>query len=764
MDIGYAVDSWRFWEKQSYFSLGIMVGLAGPIVDAVQTGVTLVSAARKTDDARVQGLAVLAGGLYGYNMYNKYNTYKNYNNSNKANASAGDADTSGTPGDAGSANPSVTSTGDVGTAGQAAEGAGNAAKKNQNSYLSLTISIVGSGSTTETITNSDTVVGSSIAAGGNIDITATDGDITVRGSDITAIGDVVLSALKGDILLAAAANTYRQRSSSFGIGGSAGIVIGLGDSDSDGYGYSFSGVGSRGNSSGNGIFWNNTYVSAGGVLTLESGGDTTLLGATAAGDRVIASVVGDLNIISLQNTDTYNESELSHSGWGGSGGGSFTTKDLEISSDYRSVTEQSAIRAGDGGFQVEVGGNTDLQGGAITSTQAAVDSGVNSFTTASLTMSDINNYTHYRGRGIAVTIGDGRSGVGLATKEGDASSVTRAGISDIAGNSGARTGDPETGIDPIFDLEQFRDDLGAGLTASLIFNQQARQAVNNQAYERYKELAERMKKAEAAKDDEEKARIRDEIYQLRREVQWTNAIIGVMSGYADVAVTLGLVSEVGELLTRDQIKSSLKFIGLRVAETGEIISNATKDSAGGWLGYLIGLGGGRIDLINWCDKDRCIPSDEPTSAYADDPEKGRIYYKVDDGGYVIFNPGLNQDGSTRNVAEFLASLNPEEKDKMISTLGGSQPGPGQISLFGLAAISYERGDFWDHLVEAYAGAHDWLNSFIWYDTFGNARHLAGTWEGRVGTLMNWTNVLLATPFAAANLFHSNVWNTLGTGK
>ncbi|WP_155834240.1 hypothetical protein [Halotalea alkalilenta] len=41
--------------------------------------------------------------------------------------------------------------------------------------------------------------------------------------------------------------------------------------------------------------------------------------------------------------------------------------------DYASVVEQSGIRAGDGGFDLDVQGNTDLKGAVIASTQAAID-------------------------------------------------------------------------------------------------------------------------------------------------------------------------------------------------------------------------------------------------------------------------------------------------------------------------------------------------------------------------------------------------------
>ena len=51
------------------------------------------------------------------------------------------------------------------------------------------------------------------------------------------------------------------------------------------------------------------------------------------------------------------------------------------SGTLKNVGEQSGIRAGDGGFQVNVKGDTTLVGGAITSTDKAVNEGKNSFTT-----------------------------------------------------------------------------------------------------------------------------------------------------------------------------------------------------------------------------------------------------------------------------------------------------------------------------------------------------------------------------------------------
>ncbi|MFP3454474.1 hypothetical protein R0K30_23005, partial [Bacillus sp. SIMBA_154] len=39
----------------------------------------------------------------------------------------------------------------------------------------------------------------------------------------------------------------------------------------------------------------------------------------------------------------------------------------KMNSDYAAVGEQSGIKAGDGGFDINVSGNTDLKGGVIAS-------------------------------------------------------------------------------------------------------------------------------------------------------------------------------------------------------------------------------------------------------------------------------------------------------------------------------------------------------------------------------------------------------------
>ncbi|HRK57437.1 MAG TPA: hypothetical protein PLQ67_07945 [Burkholderiaceae bacterium] len=52
--------------------------------------------------------------------------------------------------------------------------------------------------------------------------------------------------------------------------------------------------------------------------------------------------------------------------------GSVNLAASKVKSNYLSVTEQSGLFAGDGGFDIRVQGDTDLIGGAITSAEQAV--------------------------------------------------------------------------------------------------------------------------------------------------------------------------------------------------------------------------------------------------------------------------------------------------------------------------------------------------------------------------------------------------------
>ena len=202
-----------------------------------------------------------------------------------------------------------------------------------------------------------------------------------------------------------------------------------------------------------------THVgSTAGKTIIRSGGDTTLKGAQLIGKGVQADT-RNLHIESVQDTETYQSKQQNGNvqvtvGYGFSASGSYSQS--KVKADHASVTEQSGIYAGEDGYQIKVGDNTDLKGGIITSGKSAEDKGKNLFQTATLTASDIQNHSHYEGKSFGLgasvavsgkTLGQGEqnnpqeshlktvadkngtsSSVGYGNDSDSQSSVTRSGI------------------------------------------------------------------------------------------------------------------------------------------------------------------------------------------------------------------------------------------------------------------------------------------------------------------------------------------------
>ncbi|SCM83039.1 hypothetical protein KL86SPO_60001 [uncultured Sporomusa sp.] len=106
----------------------------------------------------------------------------------------------------------------------------------------------------------------------------------------------------------------------------------------------------------------------------------------------------------------------------------------KIKSDYQSVTEQAGIYAGEGGFDINVGKNTDLKG-AVISSEATPDK--NRISTDTLTWSDIENKAEYSASSVGVNLDTRKNAekkdagltpdIGIPVS-GDASSTTQSAI------------------------------------------------------------------------------------------------------------------------------------------------------------------------------------------------------------------------------------------------------------------------------------------------------------------------------------------------
>ncbi len=82
-----------------------------------------------------------------------------------------------------------------------------------------------------------------------------------------------------------------------------------------------------------------------------------------------------------------------------------------------------------------------------------------------------------------------------------------------------------------------------------------------------------------------------------------------------------------------------------------------------------------------------------------------------------------------------------------SPLGGIQGQQGRIMFLG----DYSPGSWQDYLGEAYAGPHDYLNSSYWYDAMGNIKSDMSFIERGFGEMLNYSNVIVATPFVMASV-------------
>jgi len=432
VDIQEARETSKQSTEQKFEQTTISVGLKGGIIDSVQAATQAVEAAKDSSSNRNRNLNALIAYAKTSDAYEQGVATQNAYDKNGV--------MGGTNAD-----------------GTAAPGAA------ASSGIKVSVSIGTSKSQSNSTTTSDTAAGSTVKAGGNVSIKATgqgetEGNLTVQGSNVSAAKDVSLSATK-DVNILASADTESNRSSNSSSSTSVGVSVGIG---SGGAGLSLDLAASRGKGQANSdsTTYNNSHVSAGNAVNITSGADTNVVGGNIKATQVTADVGGNLNVQSLQDIAVSEASQkttgiaLSIPIVGTGGSASFSQSKQNSNSNYASVNEQSGIQAGDGGFQVNVKGNTDLKGATIASSDKATQDGKNSLTTNTLTTSDISNSMSASASSTGVSVGtnmmDGKYAMGKAVagnllnngsaNQSDASTTTSA-ISAGSVTVGAKTTD-----------------------------------------------------------------------------------------------------------------------------------------------------------------------------------------------------------------------------------------------------------------------------------------------------------------------------------
>jgi filamentous hemagglutinin len=384
VDIQEARETNKQSSEQKFEQSGLTVALTGGVIDSIQATTQAVQSAKDSSSNRNAALNALVAYGKGSDAYEQGQATQSAYDKNGVMGGATGADGKPSPDAAGA------------------------------SGIKVSVSIGSSSSQSNSTTTSNTSAGSTVKAGGNVNIKATgqaegEGNLTVQGSDVSAAKDVALSAAK-DINILASADTESNRSSNKSSSTSVGVSVGIG---SGGAGLSLDIAASRGKGQANSdsTTYNNSHVSAGNAVNITSGADTNVVGGNIKATQVTADVGGNLNVQSLQDIAVSEANQkttgiaLSIPIVGTGGSASFSQSKQNSNSNYASVNEQSGIKAGDGGFQVNVKGNTDVKGATIASSDKATQDGKNSLTTNTLTTSDLSNSMSASASSSGVSVG-----------------------------------------------------------------------------------------------------------------------------------------------------------------------------------------------------------------------------------------------------------------------------------------------------------------------------------------------------------------------
>jgi filamentous hemagglutinin len=145
------------------------------------------------------------------------------------------------------------------------------------------------------------------------------------------------------------------------------------------------------------------------------------------------------------------------------------------------------------------------------------------------------------------------SGVGFGSDKDSASSTTTAGISGVAGNTAARTGDKSTSINPIFDKDKTQKEVAAQVAITSEFGKQASKAVGDYAQTKLKE----------AEKSNDQSGI-DAWKEGGTSLVALHAVVGGLTGGVQGAVGAGAASAAAPTIDQlqGQLQSKLETAGL----------------------------------------------------------------------------------------------------------------------------------------------------------------------------------------------------------
>ncbi|EGM0865561.1 hemagglutinin repeat-containing protein [Salmonella enterica] len=652
-------------------------------------------------------------------------------------------------------------------------------------------------------TNSTTAQASKINAGKHAVLIATGGeqsDITVTGSDIGGKQGTQLQA-DHDITLQAAGQEQHERTDNTSSGWNAGIAASYGQ---NGAAFGITAGASLGKGHGNGDdhTWRNSHIGdMNGQTQVTSGGTATLKGAQITGSGVNISA-DNLKIESLQDTMTYAGKQRDMSGqvtvgYGVSGSGSFSQSN--VNADYASVQEQSGIFAGKNGYQIDIRDHTGLTGGLITSSGSAEQSGLNRFSTGTLSWQDIRNHADYSGNSVGISgsasmnadLGLGKNAaaqsdkvnvdesgnttpatgmdslnktmsVGIGHDSGSEKSTTHSGIN--TGNiiithpdaqqqavEGVKTDiTTETAaansgrLKNNFDKDKVFKELNLQVAVTRDFSANANRQISEYIDDKQAAARQALNAARDAGDAVKQQQALDDIYKLQYQRRFLQVLVGVVAGSPDTAITQQTLAIAATKMREETIKNSFIFPGVvdqNDVELKDVLSNVSGKSDGSYDG--IKAGGARLGLDVVCGKsnERCKTQTDPQGNDILDAS-GRAKLEYNAQGMVIFKG----DKDFPTLKKLLG--NKDMFAQLSGATGGNQGSGGTM-----AGRPYEPGGFWDTVVEGFAGTHDFIGGQLpgFYDSEGNATRGRGPVTDVAADVWAGAAIPLAAPFAVSEI-------------
>jgi len=535
--------------------------------------------------------------------------------------------------------------------------------------VKATVSIGGGTSHSEAQSSSVANDGSTLHAGGKATLIATgsgakdanglatDGDINASGTQISA-QNVELSAAR-DINLTSAKDTSQQSSSNSSSSGSIGVGAALGGQQ-NGFTLELGASTAHGHANGNSVTNRDTQITASDTLSMTSGRDTNLRGAEVSGNTVNASVGRDLNIQSQQDTSTY-DSKQSSAGfqasicvppfcYGQTVSGSASASQQNINANYQSVNQQSGIYAGTGGYTVNVGSHTQLDGGVLAS---AATSDKNSLSTQTLGFTNLENHATYLGDTVGFSAsggfgnstpggvnlntpvkqgasnvpgpqnsqGFGPSGFSAAGTSGDASGTTYAAVSPgtITVRGDAGTGhDSTTGlsrdtatangaVQNAFNAQDVQNDIAVQQSVGQVGMQvvgDVANALQNKAIADETKARLALAKATATGDTAGEAQANADLTAAQQqEALWANdgaARIASHAGIAAIGAAMGGGNVAGAVAGTVAGDMAGNAVGNALGDTlgGTLLANAASGLAGAAVGGALGGSAGAMSGAN----------------------------------------------------------------------------------------------------------------------------------------------------------------------